>query len=487
MNENELYPNQPVQPGIAISPEVNPGPVPPRKRHWKIPVIIAAIIVIVGGAAGFGYANGYSIKGFSLLTPTKVWDNFYAGDSGKIYTATFNADYSDPDSLDESQDEFGIILKNIKVQVEGSNYSNLTDPNKPAIDGNLKFTLASGNSSFSSGIDYRALDGNVFYKVGDIPFLSGLLGSENKDKDWVKINIEKAKSQSTEESDFLQGVTDTALQDKIRKIWVDTRAIKLDKYVGRETINGTSTLHFRAVLDKESTKKAVVETITQLATLDKTKSFTADDQTLLNNAIAKLVDKVEIQELDVWVGVKDHNLYKLHLVSNAPSVVSLVKLASTENQDLPADATLAQKQAEVDTFIDKLNFSATFKLDATYSNYGQTKKLEEPAGAVDLLGKMEENSSDARRTADVRQLAAALELYFNDNSRYAATLQDLVPTVIGVIPTAPTPPGGTCTEAQNSYTYSLIDATHYKLTFCLGGAIGGYTAGPHTLSEAGIN
>lgn len=133
-------------------------------------------------------------------------------------------------------------------------------------------------------------------------------------------------------------------------------------------------------------------------------------------------------------------------------------------------------------------------------------------------------SRDAKRLADVRQLASAMELIFNDAGAYptcgtsgacdttgdayvmgsaaggilrsitattGATGYTLTPTYIGLIPSAPTPPdnrsGAACTSTTNSYQYAAPDVgANYTITFCLGDATGGYAAGVHTLTPAGI-
>lgn len=94
--------------------------------------------------------------------------------------------------------------------------------------------------------------------------------------------------------------------------------------------------------------------------------------------------------------------------------------------------------------------------------------------------------NDAKRLADVRQMASALELYFNDHNSYPLNLSDTVPIYIGQIPNAPLSPDGICTLEQNMYKYTLIDVNKYNLTFCLGNTAGGYKAGIRTLSELGI-
>jgi hypothetical protein len=87
----------------------------------------------------------------------------------------------------------------------------------------------------------------------------------------------------------------------------------------------------------------------------------------------------------------------------------------------------------------------------------------------------------------VREFATAMELYYNDNNGYPATLAALAPNYVGVIPSAPTPVDGNCSTSQNTFTYSqLTSGASYSLTFCLGGLTGGFTAGLHTASPTGI-
>lgn len=107
-------------------------------------------------------------------------------------------------------------------------------------------------------------------------------------------------------------------------------------------------------------------------------------------------------------------------------------------------------------------------------------------------------SRDAKRLADIRQLASALELFFNDRNSYptstpsnlGAAATGLVPGYIGMLPTAPQPADGPCSSLQNSYTWAdtstSTTAAYYTLNFCLGAATGGYAAGVHTLTPAGI-
>lgn len=71
------------------------------------------------------------------------------------------------------------------------------------------------------------------------------------------------------------------------------------------------------------------------------------------------------------------------------------------------------------------------------------------------LNTARKKSRDARRIADIKQIQLALELYFDANRAYPATLSPLAPTYI---PTVPTDPLG------SAYSYAdCTDDTRYHL------------------------
>lgn len=102
------------------------------------------------------------------------------------------------------------------------------------------------------------------------------------------------------------------------------------------------------------------------------------------------------------------------------------------------------------------------------------------------LNSARQKSRDAKRLADVRQIASALELYYDTNNGYPTTASfgSLAPSYLGQLPTFPTPADG-CNTASYSYTSSASGT--YQLLFCVSAPTGGITpAGTHTLSQAGI-
>ena len=113
--------------------------------------------------------------------------------------------------------------------------------------------------------------------------------------------------------------------------------------------------------------------------------------------------------------------------------------------------------------------------------------------SIVALNNARARSRDARRVADVKQIQTALELYFNDNSKYpTAPLGTSIvnPSASSTIymaqvPTPPDPDDGSCT-ATNAYTYTNPSSGTYTLAYCLGSATGGISAGAHTATPGGI-
>ena len=93
---------------------------------------------------------------------------------------------------------------------------------------------------------------------------------------------------------------------------------------------------------------------------------------------------------------------------------------------------------------------------------------------------------DAKRLADMRQLASALDSYFVAFGGYPLDPSQLIPAYIGTIPQAPTPADGGCSDPQNVFTYTPFGPdpyASYTYTFCIGKDGGGLNAGTITLTN----
>ena len=118
--------------------------------------------------------------------------------------------------------------------------------------------------------------------------------------------------------------------------------------------------------------------------------------------------------------------------------------------------------------------------------------------AIVALQNARQNARDAKRIADVRQMQTALELYFNDNQRYPASItageQIATNGVVYMqqVPSAPTPADGSCANEDNTYSYTGSNEVDgggygtYSIGFCLGGKTGGFDGGVKSATPGGI-
>jgi hypothetical protein len=143
---------------------------------------------------------------------------------------------------------------------------------------------------------------------------------------------------------------------------------------------------------------------------------------------------------------------------------------------LPADglSMLQSLEQGLTSSLDKIDSSNCTSVDAQGKSLGSSGSVTSGS------------TTDTQRISDVREMAIALELYYNDNGSYPVSLAGLTPLYLTTLPTAPTAEG-TCTAAQNTYTYTQLQSgANYNLTFCLGSTAGAYSAGVHSLSAMGI-
>ncbi|OGE82818.1 MAG: hypothetical protein A2846_00660 [Candidatus Doudnabacteria bacterium RIFCSPHIGHO2_01_FULL_49_9] len=147
-----------------------------------------------------------------------------------------------------------------------------------------------------------------------------------------------------------------------------------------------------------------------------------------------LAEKLSFQTAEIWIGKKDGLIRRIFLRTNFPAFVGSRLVANT---------------------------------------------------------KTEGEDRDAKRLADIRQMQAALEIFFNANDRYPGAENGLpeLPGTPGdsTLPFAPKPADGECTPEQNLYWYEpAADRQNYEIRFCLGGDMGQLKKGPRTATASGI-
>ncbi len=394
-----------------------------------------AVILLLGGTA-YGYFS------FFYVTPARVMDAYLKTKPPLASKTSYEVSYSLNLQSGDSSSTNPIILT-----MSGDGYTNLASSTNLESSSNIKFSYSFGSGSVSTGLKYVLLNNILYLFIGDI---KKSLGATDEYADWLKLDLSQTQKTLTENSDknsTSSPFNNKALMNKIAGIVQKAQIIKTSNYLAKEQVSGINTYHIQEQLDTAALNKAasdIIDAVQSDPSFTGTK-ITADQK----NILSALIRKFQVKNFDLWIGQKDHLLYKTHIVTNFPS------------------------------FSD---FEKSSLMDSTF------------------LGSAKEKSREAKRLADVRQMSTALELFYNDHGGYPEGVtgvpQNISPNYIGVWPQAPSPSDGTCTDYFNTYWYRSEGAPKivngiklyqsYTLTFCLGGTVGGYKAGIAKLTEKGI-
>lgn len=128
--------------------------------------------------------------------------------------------------------------------------------------------------------------------------------------------------------------------------------------------------------------------------------------------------------------------------------------------------------------------------------------------AVVSLSDARRKGRDTKRIGDMKSIQVALELYNNNSNGYPSADTPVVLGVgdhralcaggfkaacdpgeevfMGLVPKAPAPADGTCSGAENDYSYSTPGGGEFQVTFCTGFKVGDLVSGAHIASPSGL-
>lgn len=242
------------------------------------------------------------------------------------------------------------------------------------------------------------------------------------------------------------------------------RPFKLGGLKGVSVVDGSLTLHYVVELDKEKLKTMLLESISAEAKAQD--SYDVQEMQVLERVVGILVGRFEVRSFDAWIGLGDQKVKKVEFESSAVSMAGMLNFA-----------------------VDELTSGGLRELFVGAA--------QDSAEAL---------SQDAKRLADVRYTASALELFYNDHEGYpdsdgAGHAFGLVPTYIADIREAGPDFSEPCNEYENTFWYtaqgkptgtSVYEGTgrpvynDYTFSFCLSHSVAGYAAGSYELTPAGI-
>lgn len=416
----------------------------PGGKKWLLAVVGLAVLLVLAGGGYFAYA-------YFNPTPTKVWNGFLTStNKSPTVTANFNYTYSDPGITQNGKNQ------SFTVTLDGSSYFDSSNTASPAGTINLtagyQLSEAAGSLPQSASIKLQLLLLNkiLYADLSNIPQIGQMAGQPIT---WVKVDTD-ALAKLASSSPYASSMNDQLLQQqqaqaKIQKDLADIlknkQIITAVKILGSDTISGTATYHLQNQLDK-ATLKQVFSTVFDDAYASSSLSQMAAAGAV-RQVFASFIDKMTVDTFETWIGKKDSRLYQIKLDIKFPGLASWLNSAGG------------------------------------------------------ILGQASGNSRDAKRIADMRQMASALELFYNDHNGYpagqAGAPVGISPSYIGTVPTAPAPSDGSCSDYYNTYWYvptgtpttnnGLLVYPSYEYTFCLGSAAGGYQPGIAKLAPSGIS
>ncbi len=387
-----------------------------KAQIWKYAkiglVVLGAAAIILGGFKSYSYFSS---------NPEKIWQQT-AANMLKIKSAHFNFElsYAETVSKDDSSDFTGFLGVDGEVKVAVSGNGNMAiKTDQLDADYDMDSTLSTRLGGLNISIDFlsRKIGDYAYYKLNGNPLAALFGGSgDNKPSDWVKISL---KDNANQDLNILE-----SQKNEILDAYKKAKLMKPTKLLGTETINGTSTWHYEAALDKQELKNYFTRVQTIIDSKD-------------NTDLSSLADKIQFQKLELWIGKSDHRLYQAVMESNFPSLLHISDgSATTKARDARRIADARQLQTALELFY----------------NDNNRYPAASPTGEISM--------SDG-------------------NMKFS--------TYISTYPQAPAPADGGCTETNNKYLYEQVGGGQdYKLTFCLGNDVSGYKAGVLQATSKGM-
>jgi hypothetical protein len=348
-----VAPGIPVSSQPAVTPTTHPRPVS-ALRAVKILAVVVVLAIIGLVAYFFLWAPGGVLAGYLTRVSTA---------KTSTYAATL-----DTESTDSGE--------HLAVSVNGS--YDLSNQNTPKLDMSITGKVSAGAGIVSRGGSSGSLAGHIittdnvlYFQIQSLSFLSDLLPVKIS-KDWYKYDLGKSNDDKCLKSGKSSGsVLGSQIMTKI--------PVKNAKFLGPDSFNGTSALHYSGTVDN-SKLQAAIDNANKGLSADCKIDVSADD--FKNLSIT----------YEIWRGLSKDRL----------------KLSVADSHD-------------------KTNASMTFDTGA----YNKPVSIKAPAGAKDasqLIKDLEasagpqDSAADVTRQSDLAQLSSLAEQYSsNHRGAYPAT------------------------------------------------------------------
>lgn len=466
--------NQPAEPAPP-SPKISSAPEPvkasslvsltapgmphtiarPRSMFKSKTLWITLLVVLLLGAGG-AYAYMYLIPPSPEKIKEKMWTNF-SNVKSLDFSGTVNGRITTENSGERNS---------YSGELKFNNSADLRDANNPKTNFDLEI-VAEG---FIISLETRVIDKTTFFKIKQFPGLA-LAFEEDLTGQWIRFNKENLLNLSQETSGVAlepKQISSEQLEE-IKRLYLQTDIIQLGKKLGKEKIDGETTLHYEFAVNKANLTKFIKDFYKLV--IEEYPEYQGEFADA-DSVIDQFISSINTRGGEVWFSPKDY-------------LPRRVKFSTDLVYDMGENSKI----------------TLTLDVDLTYKNFNKQVDIKAPEtfrDYTDVMSGPQSKTRDAIRIGHVRQIQTAMELYYNDNSIYPPALNGKPdPTfkpakgtafsqLLETYPTYPTPSGPPPCDDNVIYTYARVTNNSYKIGFCLENDTAGFSAGDHEANESGI-
>jgi hypothetical protein len=475
----------------------------------KLPFIIIGLIVLLGGGGAGAYflgffeprpeevvqkmllavndAKSWKISGLGNVDAEQKVETKSAGLAAVSGTPVFNFD-----------EEAGVIKAKFKVPAEAS--SDTRDAANKKLSGVLKlFGSQETGAQADLGLEVRQINKALYIKLTDAPNI-GFISLEPLENQWVAfdssedlLGVAGSMGEGGKENEEKKKELTADQKEKIRQAVSTAKVLIIKDALASEKIAGRKAYHYRVAVDKVAAEKMVKE-IDSIAGLEQAQ---VDAQ---SQRLSRIYSDLPDADIEVWIDQKDFLPRKAKFVfkeetfreGGAKGTIDLTLEFSRWNEDIGIETPTDAKP-----FQELLGVLMGGMMGGALDGEGP-------------IAESREQSRDAKRIADIRQIQTALEIGYSETQQYPVAVKpvelgsgaaktttlcnkDSKPvwqngtagcsetgfTYMSLVPSNPEPGG-------QAYTYSSKDGKSYQLVFAVEGEISTFQPGTLCANENGI-
>jgi hypothetical protein len=336
-----------------VSPSRDQSPMNEKSNKTLITILPLILVFLLAGVGVFAYFYFFQPSGRIVQ---KMITNFK-----NIKTLEYSGEIEA--KIPESSNSSNYL--NYLISFTGA--SEIEKTNNPQARFSFEISdISSPEKKIILASEFRTINKTIYFIFRELPSLKSLpfnLNLEPFKNQWIKIETQDLEKQT---EDLTQSFGLTLDPEKINKRKEQLKKLKpqiqnqlqeapifkINQKLGKETIEGIETFHYRFLIDKKEIKNLISELNKMIEKETEEEMFTQEEIEKIN----QILQMINFKESEIWLGKKDYLPYKIHLI------------ITTNNKN--------QKKEKPE---------ASFSLTLFFKNFNQPLQMEVPSGSVKTL------------------------------------------------------------------------------------------------------